>query len=81
MIGVRADCRRPDALLNRATAGLYAPGSTFKVLTAAAAIDSGRFTPDSSFVDPGYCEVYGKRVNNYDTTRARSAGSTCTRRS
>ena len=67
--GVRADCRRPDALLNRATAGLYAPGSTFKVVTASAAIDSGRFTPDSSFVDPGYCEVYGKRVNNYDTTR------------
>ncbi len=67
--GVRADCRRPDALLNRATAGLYAPGSTFKVVTASAAIDSGRYTPDSSFVDPGYCEVYGKRVNNYDTTR------------
>jgi peptidoglycan glycosyltransferase len=65
---VRADCKRPDALLNRATAGLYAPGSTFKVVTASAAIDSGRFTPTSSFVDPGYCEVYGKRVNNYDTT-------------
>jgi len=57
-----------DALLNRGTSGLYAPGSTFKVLTAAAAIDSGRFKPTSSFVDPGYCEVYGKRVNNYDTT-------------
>jgi peptidoglycan glycosyltransferase len=67
--GVRADCKRPDALLNRATAGLYAPGSTFKVLTASAAIDSGRFKPSSSFVDPGYCEVYGKRVNNYDTSR------------
>ncbi len=67
--GVGADCKRPDALLNRATAGLYAPGSTFKVVTAAAAIDSGRYTPDSDFVDPGYCEVYGKRVNNYDTSR------------
>ena len=65
---VDADCRRPDALLNRATAGLYAPGSTFKVLTAAAAIDSGRYTPGSRFFDPGYCEVYGRRVNNYDTT-------------
>ena len=67
--GVKADCKRPDALLNRATAGLYAPGSTFKVVTAAAALDSGKFRPDSSFVDPGYCEVYGKRVNNYDTSR------------
>jgi len=67
--GVRADCKRPDALLNRATAGLYAPGSTFKVVTTSAAIDSGRYKDDSSFVDPGYCEVYGKRVNNYDTSR------------
>jgi peptidoglycan glycosyltransferase len=69
VLGVRADCKRPDALLNRATAGLYAPGSTFKIVTAAAALDSGRFKPTSSFVDPGYCEVYGKRVNNYDTSR------------
>jgi peptidoglycan glycosyltransferase len=64
----RADCKRPDALLNRATAGLYAPGSTFKVVTASAAIDSGRFKPISILVDPGYSEVYGKRVNNYDTS-------------
>jgi peptidoglycan glycosyltransferase len=48
--------------------GLYPPGSTFKIVTAAAALESGRFRPTSSFVDPGYCEVYGKRVNNYDTT-------------
>jgi penicillin-binding protein A len=55
-------------LLNRATAGLYTPGSTFKVVTAAAALDSGRFTPESSFNDPGYCIEYGDRVNNYDTS-------------
>jgi peptidoglycan glycosyltransferase len=34
-------------LLDRATQSSYAPGSTFKVLTAAAAIDSGKYTPDS----------------------------------
>jgi peptidoglycan glycosyltransferase len=55
-------------LINRVTAGLYAPGSTFKVVTAAAALDSGRFTPASPFNDPGYCIEYGKRVNNYDTS-------------
>jgi peptidoglycan glycosyltransferase len=65
---IQAPCRRPDALFNRAMRGLYPPGSTFKIVTAAAALESGRFRPTSSFVDPGYCEVYGKRVNNYDTT-------------
>jgi peptidoglycan glycosyltransferase len=34
-------------LLDRATQSSYAPGSTFKVITAAAAIDSGTYTPDS----------------------------------
>jgi peptidoglycan glycosyltransferase len=55
-------------LLNRAAAGLYTPGSTFKVVTASAALDSGRFTPSSTFHDPGYCIEYGDRVNNYDTS-------------
>jgi peptidoglycan glycosyltransferase len=56
-------------LLNRATQGLYAPGSTFKAITAATALDSGIYTPKSTFYDPGYCTVYGKRVNNFDTER------------
>ena len=34
-------------LLDRSTQSSYAPGSTFKVLTAAAALDTGRYTPDS----------------------------------
>ena len=34
-------------LVNRATAAQYAPGSTFKVVTAIAAIDTGRYTPAS----------------------------------
>ena len=65
---IGADCRLPAPLLNRATAGLFVPGSTFKVVTASAALESRKFTPASSFVDPGYCTVYGKRVNNFDTS-------------
>ena len=39
-------------LLNRVTHGLYAPGSTFKVITAVAALESGLFRPDETwFVD------------------------------
>jgi penicillin-binding protein A len=57
-----APCGAP--LLNRATAGKYAPGSTFKMVTASAALDTGRFTPSSPFYDPGYCVEYGKQVRN-----------------
>jgi len=65
---VSANCRPAAPLINRATQGLYAPGSTFKVVTTSAALESNRFTPDSTFYDPGYCTVYGKRVNNFDTS-------------
>jgi peptidoglycan glycosyltransferase len=65
---IRARCPQPSPLLNRATAGRYVPGSTFKVVTAAAALESGRYSVDTTFYDPGYCIEYGKRVNNYDTS-------------
>jgi peptidoglycan glycosyltransferase len=65
---ITADCTPAAPLLNRASAGLYVPGSTFKVITASAALESKKFTPDSTFYDPGYCTVYGKRVNNFDTS-------------
>ena len=57
-------CTPSAPLLNRATQGLYPPGSTFKTITAAAALDSGIFTPESMFVDPGYCTEYGKKISN-----------------
>jgi len=66
---ITADCRPAAPLVNRATQGLYAPGSSFKVVTLAAALESNRFAPDSEFDDPGYCIAYGKRVNNFDTSR------------
>ncbi|HZQ66488.1 MAG TPA: penicillin-binding transpeptidase domain-containing protein [Gaiellaceae bacterium] len=60
----RAPCTPAAPLLNRATQGLYPPGSTFKTVTAAAALDDGVFTPQSTFYDPGYCTEYGKQVKN-----------------
>ena len=40
-----------NALLNQAIGGAYPPGSTFKILTAIAALRSGRLTPAQSIVD------------------------------
>jgi peptidoglycan glycosyltransferase len=61
----KADCSPSAPLVNRATDGLYIPGSIFKIVTAAAALESGKWTLKSRFDDPGYCERYGKRVTNY----------------
>lgn len=52
-------------LLFRATQGGYAPGSTFKVITATAALDSSRYTPDS-IVDGDNGKVFsGVPLNNF----------------
>ncbi|MDQ4083879.1 MAG: penicillin-binding transpeptidase domain-containing protein, partial [Actinomycetota bacterium] len=53
-----------DPLLNRATQGLYAPGSIFKVITAAAALKSG-VRPTETFFDDGTYERPGFTVVNY----------------
>jgi penicillin-binding protein A len=60
-------------LFNRATQGLYPPGSTFKTVTAAAALDRGVFTPSSPFYDPGYCTEYGRRISNAGNPEAPEA--------
>jgi peptidoglycan glycosyltransferase len=50
-----ADPQSP--LLNRALSGLYPPGSSFKIVTAADALDAGTVTLDSVFIDTGKLRV------------------------
>jgi peptidoglycan glycosyltransferase len=52
-----ADPRAP--LVQRATSGLYPPGSTFKTVTAAAAIDSGVARPETLYEDAGELTIAG----------------------
>lgn len=52
-------------LLNRATQGGYPPGSTFKVVTAAAALDSGRYTPDSTVSGKNGKAISGVPLQNF----------------
>ena len=64
ILHIRGACDGASALYDRATQGLFTPGSTFKIVTAAAALDTGAFTPNSGFTDPGYCTEYGQKVFN-----------------
>jgi peptidoglycan glycosyltransferase len=55
----------PNApLINRATQSLYPPGSVFKVITAAAALEAG-VRPEDEFFDSGAYELPGYTVHNF----------------
>jgi peptidoglycan glycosyltransferase len=57
-----AEISRP--LYNRATQGQYPPGSTFKVVTAAAGLESGVITPETTINAPGVIEDEGHELAN-----------------
>jgi penicillin-binding protein 2 len=51
-------------LTDRAIAGLYPTGSTFKPITAIAALESGKVTPSEVIYDPGQLVVGGQVFSN-----------------
>lgn len=59
-----------------ATRRTFPPGSTFKVLTASAALESGRYQPDSTFPDPNELELplTDQTLTNYSKTACTGSG-------
>jgi cell division protein FtsI/penicillin-binding protein 2 len=51
---------------NRAASQAYEPGSVFKVLTMAAALDSQTVKPDTSFLDTGVFQIGGIYIHNWN---------------
>jgi penicillin-binding protein A len=56
---------RNGSAVNRTTQGQYPPGSTFKVVTAVAAIDSGRYKKESQVSGKSPKTISGAPLNNF----------------
>lgn len=56
----------PSLLLNPAVSKQHEPGSVMKLITMAAALDSGVVTPNSTYYDAGVIEVGGHQTYNWD---------------
>ncbi len=63
---VLASSTDSSELFNRATQALYAPGSTFKMVTLATALESGVADEDTLFDSPGEMEIGNAPVTNFD---------------
>lgn len=53
---------------NVAVSNSYEPGSTFKIITAAAALEENIIKQGERFYDPGYIRVGSERINCWDRT-------------
>ncbi len=61
-----ADESLMDLYRNRAITDLYEPGSVFKTITMAAALNEGLVSPDSTYVDEGVVSLSGWTIANWD---------------
>lgn len=62
----RDSMETPEIFNNPAVSQQYEPGSVFKIITVAAAIDAGTVTPETRWYDSGVYEVGGRVITNWD---------------
>ena len=55
-----------SSFINKNVQEMFEPGSSFKPLTMAAGIDSGKVAPNTIYVDPGIIEIAGRQIHNFD---------------
>lgn len=55
-----------DIFQNSATQKIFEPGSVFKPITFAAALNEGKITPQTTYLDPGVVEFDGWPIYNYE---------------
>jgi len=61
-----SDVENMDVFLNRTIHHVFEPGSVFKPITIAAALDKNAITPETTYLDKGVRYIDGHDINNWD---------------
>lgn len=65
---------KQSTLKNWALSDVYPPGSTFKILTIASALEKNKITPSTNVLDTGKIEIQGHDIKNYDYKKHKHPG-------
>jgi len=61
-----ADEKEVELFQNKAIQALYEPGSVFKAVTMASALNEGKITPETTYLDKGHITIRDREISNYD---------------
>ena len=61
-----AQDKEVELFKNKAIQSLYEPGSVFKPVTMASALNEGKITPQTTYIDKGHIVIKDKEIFNYD---------------
>ena len=55
-----------SSYINRNVQEMFEPGSSFKPITMAMGLDSGKISPNTTFTDSGVIDIAGRQIHNFD---------------